>query len=105
MNHPQAETIELTSVPAQVRDLSLESNHDDEQATTPGVSQIWLDHANGAQGIPEGAASDERPSRHYQVALLIAGFLMIFQVIGLNQVYGVFQVRSLFQHDITVSIY
>ena len=105
MNHPQVETIELTNVPAQVRGPSLDSNHDNEQATAPGVSQTWLDHVNKAQGIPEGAASDERPSRRYQAALLIAGFLMIFQVIGLNQVYGVFQVRRLFQHDITVTMY
>lgn len=33
-----------------------------------------------------------RPSRRYQTILLIAGFTMIFHVIGINSVYGVFQV-------------
>lgn len=43
--------------------------------------------------VPDGAVSDARPTRRYQVALLLAGFSMIFQVFGLNSVYGVFQVR------------
>lgn len=41
---------------------------------------------------PENAAEDMRPTRRYQALLLLAGFMMIFQVIGINQTYGIFQV-------------
>ena len=58
-----------------------------------------LGHASGQsnhileeQLPPDDASPDVRPSRRYQIALLICGFLMIFQVIGINSVYGVFQV-------------
>lgn len=51
-----------------------------------------LDEAQ-TETVPDGAISDARPTRRYQVALLLAGFSMIFQVFGLNSVYGVFQVR------------
>ncbi|KIP03451.1 hypothetical protein PHLGIDRAFT_110846 [Phlebiopsis gigantea 11061_1 CR5-6] len=32
-----------------------------------------------------------RPSRQYQAILLLAGFTMIFHVIGINSIYGIFQ--------------
>lgn len=35
----------------------------------------------------------ERPSQGYQMLLLLSGFLMIFHVIGIGQVYGIFQVN------------
>lgn len=41
---------------------------------------------------PDNAAEDMRPTRRYQAVLLFAGFMMIFQVIGINQTYGIFQV-------------
>lgn len=34
-----------------------------------------------------------RPTRTYQVMLLLAGSMMIFHIIGINQVFGIFQVR------------
>lgn len=40
---------------------------------------------------PSNAVSDSTPSRNYQALLLLSGFLMIFWIIGLNSVYGVFQ--------------
>ncbi|TFY70900.1 hypothetical protein EVG20_g2105 [Dentipellis fragilis] len=40
---------------------------------------------------PENAAEDLRPSKRFQVLLVLAGFMMIFQTIGTNQTYGVFQ--------------
>ena len=33
-----------------------------------------------------------QPSRRYQTVLLAAGFAMIFHVIGINSIYGIFQV-------------
>ena len=41
---------------------------------------------------PENAATDQRPTRRYQVLLLLSGFFMTFHVIGINFIYGVFQV-------------
>ncbi|EMD32616.1 hypothetical protein CERSUDRAFT_161575, partial [Gelatoporia subvermispora B] len=39
-------------------------------------------------GAPEAPA---RPTRTYQTLLLAAGFLMVFHVIGINSIYGLFQ--------------
>ena len=45
--------------------------------------------------VPGTTFEDARPSRSYQAILIISGFLMIFQVMGLNSIYGVFQVYLL----------
>lgn len=37
-----------------------------------------------------------RPSRTYQAMLLGAGFAMIFHVIGINSIYGIFQASYFF---------
>jgi hypothetical protein len=64
------------------------------------------EHAErGEQGVPDAPASEQltnsasqsaeeewRPSKSYQAILLAAGFAMIFQVFGINAVYGIFQV-------------
>lgn len=42
----------------------------------------------------ESTVDGMRPSRLYQSALLFAGFMTTFQTIGMNQSYGVFQVRT-----------
>ena len=53
------------------------------------------------QGAPEAAQAAQttqeewRPSRKYQAVMLAAGFTMIFHVIGINSIYGIFQVRHL----------
>ena len=39
------------------------------------------------------AEDDWRPTRKYQAVLLAAGFAMIFHVIGINSIYGIFQVN------------
>lgn len=39
------------------------------------------------------AEGDWRPTRKYQAILLAAGFAMIFHVIGINSIYGIFQVN------------
>jgi hypothetical protein len=47
------------------------------------------------QGLepPQNAFTDVRPTKRYQTLLLLSGFMMIFHVIGINQIFGVFQVR------------
>lgn len=50
------------------------------------------DDASSESVPPDNAAEDMRPTRRYQAVLLFAGFMMIFQVIGINQTYGIFQV-------------
>ena len=47
---------------------------------------------------PETAAVDLRPSRQYQMLLVLSGFIMIFHVIGINSIYGLFQVSSSTAH-------
>lgn len=41
--------------------------------------------------VPDTATDDLRPTRRYQCLLLLSGFLMIFHVIGINSVFGIFQ--------------
>lgn len=36
-----------------------------------------------------------QPERRYQVLLLLSGFFMTFHVIGINSVYGIFQVSKI----------
>ncbi len=69
-------------------------------------SQIDLDvnDSSGPQATSEPASDREtaeqwQPTRAYQVMLLAAGFGMIFQVIGINSIYGIFQVRPLLSLD------
>lgn len=94
-SHDQSETLELTTVSTEVHVTPSENDvqNDDEPTAESDLTQQWLD-ANEAQAVPDGAVSDARPTRRYQVALLVAGFSMIFQIIGINSVYGVFQVRT-----------
>lgn len=57
------------------------------------VTRVVDEQADGDDSVPpDGAAEDMRPTRRYQAVLLFAGFMMIFQVIGINQTYGIFQV-------------
>lgn len=49
-----------------------------------------LDH--GTDNEPNGAATDQRPTRKYQILLLLSGFVMCFHTIGINLSYGIFQV-------------
>jgi hypothetical protein len=44
---------------------------------------------------PRNPFADARPTRRYQALLLLSGFMMIFHVIGINQIFGVFQVSAL----------
>lgn len=39
-----------------------------------------------------------RPTRLYQYALVISGFMATFQTIGANQTYGIFQVSASLRH-------
>lgn len=57
------------------------------------VTRVVDEQADDDESVPpENAAEDMRPTRRYQAVLLFAGFMMIFQVIGINQTYGIFQV-------------
>ena len=53
-----------------------------------------------ARSSPTGRAELENvptaapePSRTYKCLLVLAGFMMTFHVIGINSIYGLFQVR------------
>jgi hypothetical protein len=41
-----------------------------------------------------GSDIEPPPTRRYQTLLILSGSLMIFHVIGINSVFGIFQVRS-----------
>jgi hypothetical protein len=47
---------------------------------------------SGVDTVPDNAATDQGPTRQYQILLLLSGFIMIFHVIGINMIYGIFQV-------------
>lgn len=68
-------------------------------STGEGRTSSWMspsrqeqdDEVREPADPPSNAVSDSTPSRNYQALLLLSGFLMIFWIIGLNSVYGVFQ--------------
>ncbi|KAL5523803.1 hypothetical protein ACEPAG_7976 [Sanghuangporus baumii] len=58
-----------------------------------GNLQVAMMRYNGSKDLrpPENTFEDSTQTRRYQRMLLISGFVMIFQVIGINSIYGVFQ--------------
>lgn len=89
------ENIELGRITSIVRDGNASSLH--EGAGDIGIIDS-VDPSSPSRDEssqpPENAFEDSRPTRRYQTMLLISGFLMIFQVIGINSIYGVFQVSA-----------
>ena len=52
-----------------------------------------LDVLEDVSNVSLGTVADDlRPSRRYQMLLVLAGSLMTFHVIGINSIYGLFQV-------------
>ncbi|KAJ7133147.1 major facilitator superfamily domain-containing protein [Mycena epipterygia] len=45
----------------------------------------------GPREILDFNVGDSPPTRRYQALLLLSGFMMIFQIIGINSVFGIFQ--------------
>ena len=92
------EAFSLDSFPFQSRPNS-DSNstrrteHEGTIETTEPLTEADADIA------PSNAATDQRPTRNYQLMLLLSGFCMTFHVIGINLVYGIFQVSL---HNIVV---
>ena|SRR5712672_392345 len=56
----------------------------------------WPDSedASIAENTVDADLDYPRPTRLYQCALVLAGFIATFQTIGSNQTYGIFQVSS-----------
>ncbi|KAF7369838.1 Monocarboxylate transporter [Mycena sanguinolenta] len=48
-------------------------------------------YINSPDESSESDAENNSPSRRYQMLLLLSGFMMIFQIIGINGVFGIFQ--------------
>lgn len=57
-------------------------------STTDGI----IVARTGLQETTNIQEEEWQPSRRYQTILLAAGFMMIFHVIGINSIYGIFQV-------------
>lgn len=55
-------------------------------------SHILRDLSGSESGTNEVAHEDPPVTRRYQTLLLVAGFFTMFQVIGINSIYGIFQV-------------
>lgn len=84
-----------TTTAAEVEEISLQALHIDNPRNN---SFELLGSAVNSQCddiAPQDAAVDLRPSRTYQLLLLLSGFLMIFHIIGINSIYGLFQVRTI----------
>jgi hypothetical protein len=67
-------------------DISQSASQLEQEGTRHAINTLTEDVA------PENAATDQRPTRRYQIMLLLSGFFMTFHVIGINFIYGVFQV-------------
>ncbi|KAJ3838249.1 MFS general substrate transporter [Lentinula raphanica] len=59
--------------------------------STPGLRMTTMDLVNQNDDGPEQIIAP--PTRIYQTMLVLAGSMMIFHIIGLNQVFGIFQVE------------
>ena len=85
--------IELAHISSRENDGSSWYAHEGNQRATDNGDMMTVSAAQSHDlEPPENAVEDSRPTRRYQTLLLLCGFLMIFQVIGINSVYGVFQV-------------
>lgn len=97
---PQENPASAPSGTGQASELQKPSSHSHSHSIPPPdhenipVTRVVDEQADGdASSVPpDNAAEDMRPTRRYQAVLLFAGFMMIFQVIGINQTYGIFQV-------------
>lgn len=66
------------------------NSHNDPGAAPEIVSELNdIDLVEGRQHFTKP------PTKTYQAMLLLAGSMMIFHVIGINQVFGIFQVSSI----------
>lgn len=59
-----------------------------------------FDHGSASE--PNNAVTDQRPTRKYQILLLLSGFVMCFHTIGMNLSYGIFQVSLRTGHVCTL---
>ena len=57
-----------------------------------GDTEVDRNSVQNESLIIEATPERDRPTRRYQLVLLLAGFMMIFQTIGISQSYGIFQV-------------
>lgn len=77
------------------RDIQLEPIHYGVERAEPAdtlneVDGPSLNHREYQESAVVQAA--ERPTKQYQILLLLSGFFMAFHVNGINSVYGIFQV-------------
>ncbi|KAG9218640.1 hypothetical protein CCMSSC00406_0001246 [Pleurotus cornucopiae] len=76
------------------RDIQLERIHYGTEQSEPAeipneVDGLSLNHGEYQESAVVQAA--ERPTKQYQILLLLSGFFMAFHVNGINSVYGIFQ--------------
>ncbi|KIJ66605.1 hypothetical protein HYDPIDRAFT_86239 [Hydnomerulius pinastri MD-312] len=73
-------------VTSQEIELTPAANAQAHGLTTPSETEEQPEHE-----APQDAFADARPTKRYQTLLLLSGFIMIFNVIGINSIFGVFQ--------------
>jgi hypothetical protein len=86
---------EIESGPPEIYTLPSLSQNQNRPNSDSRLEQEGTRHAINSlteDVAPENAATDQRPARRYQIMLLLSGFFMTFHVIGINFIYGVFQV-------------
>ncbi len=66
----------------------------DEKGSIYKAKPYGLKDSDSSSIWSESTTDGLRPTRLYQVTLLLAGFMTTFQTIGMNQSYGVFQASS-----------
>lgn len=80
------------------RDIELERTRS-EQSEANLLSEVARHSSNHvdqeSNGNGTAVQAVERPTKQYQMLLLLSGFFMTFHVIGINSVYGIFQVSFL----------
>ena len=63
------------------------------QTFSSGVDLQVRNGPTGRAELENVPTAAPEPSRTYKCLLVLAGFMMTFHVIGINSIYGLFQVR------------
>lgn len=77
----------MTTVSRDIRLERIDYGAEQSGTTDVGNSSNYAEYQESAM-----VQATERPTKQYQILLLLSGFFMVFHVNGINSVYGIFQV-------------
>ncbi|KAF5383380.1 hypothetical protein D9757_008389 [Collybiopsis confluens] len=83
-------SVSTESIAENIR-MSRLGSHQARFTTNTNLNDGTQSNEDGEQSLAAGISQHKPPTRTYQAMLLLAGSMMIFHVVGINQVFGIFQ--------------